>query len=123
MRARSSLIRSGRKRKLLARNTKKATIAAYEDIVKLAERFGITRGANEADREFHARLRKELPKVPEADPFRVITDIAERAAYAEGKISEDERKTMITYYRGLRKIYLDGLNPVKRVFCKMFGGV
>lgn len=120
---RSSLIRSGRKRKLLARNTKKATIAAYEDIVKLAERFGITRGANEADREFHARLRKELPKVPEADPFRVITDIAERAAYAEGKISEDERKTMITYYRGLRKIYLDGLNPVKRVFCKMFGGV
>ncbi|MBO4324712.1 MAG: hypothetical protein J5845_04875 [Lachnospiraceae bacterium] len=120
---RSTWIRAGRKRKLLARSTKKATIAAYEDIVKLAERFGITRGANEADREFHARLRKELPKVPDAEPFRVITNIAERAAYAGGKITEIERKTMIIYYRGLRKVYLNGLNPVKRVFCKMFGGV
>lgn len=120
---RSAWIRECRRKRFLSKNTKKASIAIYKDILKLASAMGVVRGDGEADREFHDRLAAELPELNEAEPFGRIEEIAERAAYDCEKITSEERRTMLQYYRKLRSAYLSKQNVLQKIFALVFRGL
>ena len=120
---RSAWIRECRRKRVLSKNTKKASIAIYKDILKIAEAMGIARGEKEADREFHDRLAAELPELEGAEPFGRIEEIAERAAYDCESITSEERRTMLQYYRKLRSAYLSEQNALQKIFALVFRGI
>lgn len=116
-------LKERRRRRFLSKNVKFAVKAIYEDIVRIADYMGIHRGENEANREFHARLIKDLPQVCEEVSFEQVSEIAERAAYSAERLTKEDRKAMLLYYRKIRAHFLSEVNPFRRAYLKMIKGI